>query len=48
MTPKSLSPLFNELKQKLETSLKISEAIETEASTDILTFEQFKLNSNIK
>ena len=47
MTPKSLSPLFNELKQKLETSLKISEAVETEASTDILTFEQFKLNSNI-
>ena len=44
MTPKALGPLFNELKQKLETSLKISEAIETEASTDILTFEQFLNN----
>jgi cytidyltransferase-like protein len=47
MTPKALGPLFNELKQKLETSLKISEAVETEASADVLTFEQFKLNTNI-
>jgi cytidyltransferase-like protein len=42
MTPKSMWPLFSDLKQKLEASLATVESLKE--SIDFMTFEEFKLN----
>lgn len=42
MTPSSLHSMFKELKEKLEKSLSLVEAVETIDESEILTFEQFK------
>lgn len=42
MTPSSLHSMFKELKEKLEKSLSLVEAVETFEESEILTFEQFK------
>ncbi len=46
MTPSSLHSMFKELKEKLEKSLSLVEAVETFEESEILTFEQFKQFNN--